>query len=422
MSWLFPPWDGNLEHIDSMIVSSTRIERSPLDSSRIRHSVTVTYDDGKVQPEEWWFECAESTANNLTVTGNPWLAALLPLAAHLGGPLRIADAVDPLLLDGAFEALRLWNAWDRASHIVPIEVETYSRETHPSGKRIGSLFSGGVDSFFALLDNDNRPGIRPPVDELITVWGLDVPLERPDQIAIVQAKLDRIANQLGKSRVEVWTNVRSTRLAMLDWGRYSHGCALFAAGHFLEDRYWRLLVPSSYSIRHMNPWGSHIVVDPLFSSSRMRLKYASGHFARMEKVGFIKDFPIALENVRSCWRHGQGTNCSKCEKCLRTMLAFAGHGALDKCTAFDARQFSLEDLRNLRTNDEHNILDFDVILEGMPQDADPELRSALETCIARNRSHYTRLRKFERLEMTPWVGWLFGHYKRTVVAPKKRTG
>lgn len=398
-----------------MIVSPTRVTPSPVDDRRTRFAVTVTYTDGHAGPEELWFEFSESAGNLLVATGNPWLAAFLPLAARLGEPLRIADAVDPVLLDGAFEALRIWNSWESNSRVIPIEADSYSPGSESESRGVGAFFSGGVDSFYAVLDNDAHSQVRPPVNDLITVWGFDLPLTSVREIEIVQGQIREVAGELGKRHVEVWTNLRSTRLGELEWGHIMHGPALFAVGLCLEGRYRRLLVPSSYSVRHMHPWGSHAVVDPLFSTSRMQIKYAGGHVARMEKIGFIKDFPVVLKHLRCCWQSGQAINCSRCEKCQRTMAAFAGFDALESCTAFDARQFSLEGLRNTCVNDEHNILDFEVILESMPASVNPALREALEMCIRRNRDYYRRLKRFQQLEMTPWIGWLFGHIKRRFI-------
>jgi hypothetical protein len=404
-----------------MIVSPTRIESSPESTGRIRYSATIEYDEANVAPEELWFEFPEAFAGDLVPSGNPWLTALFPLAARLGGRLKIADPVDPVLLEGAFENFRIWHGWDNAFHIPSIEAPLRTSDGREAGTRVGTFFSGGVDSFFSLLDNDAHPHYMRPVDDIITIWGFDIPLNRPDQIAIASEQLDCVAAELGKTRVEAWTNLRHTRLKELDWGRHVHGSAVLSVGQCLETRYSRLLLPSSYSTRHMHPWGSHAVVDPNFSTSTMRIRYAGGPFGRMEKIAFIKDSPVVHKYVRVCWQGGGAENCSVCEKCVRTMAAFAGYNVLSKCTAFDVTQFSLDRLRAAQTYDEHNIQDFAILLECMPATAAPELRAALAECIQSNRRRYARIHTFEKLEMTPLIGWLFGHYKRRFVTQKRRS-
>ena len=55
-------------------------------------------------------------------------------------------------------------------------------------------------------------------------------------------------------------------------------------------------------------------------------------FKRMEKLEALFSWPEALENLKVCWE-GQykydtlpDTNCCKCDKCVRTMLAFEALG------------------------------------------------------------------------------------------------
>ena len=100
------------------------------------------------------------------------------------------------------------------------------------------------------------------------------------------------------------------------------------------------------------------------------------------------------------------------------MIAFASYGVFDKLTAFDTAQLSMDKLRRQRARDEEEIDYFDIKL---PDGANDELRAALAECVAQNRRYFRKLRRYERLEMVPWIGWLFGYYKRNVVA-KRRQG
>lgn len=68
----------------------------------------VKYDDGF--EDEYWFEYPSDI--EISDSGNPWLATLLPLAATLGEDLTINLPVDPRLVDGVGDILRFWHAFE----------------------------------------------------------------------------------------------------------------------------------------------------------------------------------------------------------------------------------------------------------------------------------------------------------------------
>ena len=67
-----------------MEVSDVRIEDSPRAKGWQRVRATVTYETGRTRAEEYWFETSAAHASALSTSGNPWLAALLPLGATTG--------------------------------------------------------------------------------------------------------------------------------------------------------------------------------------------------------------------------------------------------------------------------------------------------------------------------------------------------
>lgn len=55
--------------------------------------------------------------------------------------------------------------------------------------RVGAFFSGGVASFFTLLRTDAGGADGRTVDDLITVWGFDVPPSKPEAYARMSVSL-----------------------------------------------------------------------------------------------------------------------------------------------------------------------------------------------------------------------------------------
>jgi hypothetical protein len=407
-----------------MNVSETRIAPSPEGGGRIRYSATVEYGDRRGTPEEIWFEFEAKCADDLAPSGNPWLVALLPVAAHLGETLRIADPVDRLLLEGVHEDLRIWRSRDSQLVDFKIEAPIRSSASAESSGRVGSFFSGGADSFFSVLFHDSEPEYMTRVEELITVWGFDIPLSKPNEIETARASLEAAGRKIGRSHLFCWTNVRETRINDWDWNDWGCLPCLAAVALCLEKRYSRVLLPTGWGATssEIGLTGLCTITTENFSTQRTRLKYDGAAFSRSRKLAFLAKSSIAMEHLRICWEGFSAHNCSACSKCIRTMIALAAVGALERCKTLDATKLTPDRIRRYRTRTEGDIVNFEMLLSTLPDTCPTNLRTALEECIENNKAYYNRLRTFEKLERTRLVGWLFGHYKRRfVLEPKKRT-
>ena len=82
---------------------------SPQRAGHARLCGDVAYDDRAASPERYWFEVPREQAEALSLSGNAWLACLLPLAVTRREPLRIAAPVDRTLLNHAPELMQNWN-------------------------------------------------------------------------------------------------------------------------------------------------------------------------------------------------------------------------------------------------------------------------------------------------------------------------
>ena len=70
--------------------------------------------------------------------------------------------------------------------------------------------------------------------------------------------------------------------------------------------------------------------------STVAVEHADATFRRDGKVRAIADHPMVRRHLRVCFSPKTETgNCSRCEKCIRTMIALALCGRLDDCETFD---------------------------------------------------------------------------------------
>jgi hypothetical protein len=316
-----------------MELTAVRVSTSPRDGRRVRLQGDVLYDDRPgAAPETYWFDVPEEHAGSLSQTGNPWLACLLPLAVRLGQPLRLCLPVDRLLYRNTRELMAMWSIWYPDVRPVEVVADCLTDPPPARGERSAAFFSTGVDSFFTTLRSADPGAI--PIDDLISVWGFDMPYDQAGAVAKRGQRLASIARELGKTLVDVATNLRSTRLRQTSWGYLLHGGALASVGLALEGRYGTLLVAGPYDYGHVVPWGTHPQTDGLLSTSGTEVLHDGATYDRFEKVEYIARFEIALKNLHVCYRQTSDVNCGACEKCLRTMSMLEVLGKLEACGTF----------------------------------------------------------------------------------------
>ena len=104
----------------------------------------------------------------------------------------------------------------------------------------------------------------------------------------------------------------------------------------LGDKFGRFGVAATFSGGNQQAWGSTIETDPLFSSDRVAVEHIGAKDHREQKIRFLADNPLAQRHLRVCWANlSKAGNCSRCGKCLATMLLLAELGALDDFPVFN---------------------------------------------------------------------------------------
>ena len=217
-------------------------------------------------------------------------------------------------------------------HPVPVSAPR-SSESDPAGDRVGVFMSGGVDSFFSLLQHIDE------VDDIILIRGFDIGIEA-EHDTLWQDVLERsrsIADETGKRLVEVRSNLRPfLTQKRTDWG-ITFGLALVHVAYLLSPWLRRVYIPSSVDTANVNirPWGSHPDVDPLWSSTGLDLIHDGADRTRLDKLRYIADSPLVARHLRVCNAHPDGIyNCGRCSKCIVTMLGLATAGALENNETF----------------------------------------------------------------------------------------
>lgn len=256
-------------------------------------------------------------------------AGILP-AMRSGKDLQLDSALDLVFeknLKGIQDLFEMWGPSYRRVNILS-GMQTPAR-TAQDRKRVGLFFSGGVDSFYSLLENQDE------VTDLIFVHGFDIRPEDRETCRRAEESIRRVGKAFGKRVIKVETNVRSLLAEYGEWGERTHGAAMAVVAHLLGDEFAQIYIAASDTEGLLSPWGSHPHMDPLWSSSRLEFVHHGCDASRPEKLRRVASSEPAIQNLRVCWKNRKGAlNCGRCEKCIRTMIGLHVMGVTNFSNVF----------------------------------------------------------------------------------------
>jgi hypothetical protein len=235
--------------------------------------------------------------------------------------------------------------------LVKIEAKARVKGATPPPERAAFFLTGGVDSLSTLRMNQldfpkSNPG---SFKDGILIFGLEV--DRPEDFGHVASWLGELAQHCGINLLPVYTNERLLEDDWDFWIDVFEGAVLAAVGHALAGRLTSVTIASSFDIPNLHCVASHPMLDPFYSSQRLRVRHDGAALSRFEKTRVLADWDTGLQYIRVCnvtdQYRAEQLNCGKCEKCLRTMLSLMALGALDKSRAFPKTPLSAELIKEI---------------------------------------------------------------------------
>jgi hypothetical protein len=308
-----------------------------------------------------------------------WVPALVPVAMGTGSDLAVDGPVDPAAVEGARAAQQVLHGWYPHLRVAAIDAPAGTDLPAPVAG-VGCFFSGGVDSFYSVLQH------RDEITHLVFVHGFDIPIADEDLGDRARAAVRAAAASLGLTLLEVRTDLRRVSDGRADWQTLYHGAAMAAVAHALSDHVGRIIVPGSYNQNDLHPWGTHPDLDHHWSGSRLRMEHDAVDVTRPEKVRALADHQVALDHLRVCFKNPDGAyNCGRCEKCLRTMVNLSAVGALARCRTLPGT-LDLRDVRRMRVSSQaaHFFVSENIaMLQSQPEgERDADLLKALKVARA----------------------------------------
>jgi hypothetical protein len=269
--------------------------------------------------------------------------AVIPAMAR-GEPIELHDAtVSASFLSGLNRVMDVLRCWDTRLHSVPIDAGSSERE--PGRPGVGSFFSGGVDGTFTLLSHAAE------ITDLILIHGLEIDLRNQSRFEKVLSRTSAIAAGEQKRLIPVATNARDFCRHVGVSMTVLHGALMASIALFLG--FAKTYIASSHTYAELIPWGSHPLLDPLWSTDTSRIIHDGAEASRTEKIRRIAKNQEALDWLRVCGNDTVDYNCGSCEKCLRTMMSLRMLGA--SSAALPALR-SMRDIRKIKLGDRNEWL------------------------------------------------------------------
>ncbi|MBA2598242.1 MAG: hypothetical protein H0V00_16590 [Chloroflexia bacterium] len=287
-------------------------------------------------PFDLWFRFPAWCRSYMTLeNGDPFVAALLVAAMRTSERLVVAAPVSPRLMAALPDIQAIYAAFDKRAHRITVEAAVRAEPLPFSDEpqSTGLFFSLGVDSFYSLLKKQREQAAGDNViGHLISVQGFDVADEESDRHFSPQflTNLQRVAAATHTMLLPVETNVRRATAWLAPW-TIVHGGAMAAVALALGGAFRRVTIAASATYDTISPWGTHPLLDPLWSTESLQIVHDGCEMDTIDKTWFNACSDLFLETVRVCPGYAPEYNCGRCLKCLRTMLDLWQSGHLDRC-------------------------------------------------------------------------------------------
>jgi hypothetical protein len=340
-----------------MKIRNLRLEKSP---SRIKACATFNWEEADRPEFEMFFETDIRFESAFELNPHAFLLAGIYPAMCLGEKrIHIEGAICPDLKEGLNVAAGWISHWYEG-HRPEIRIETadsFRTRTYFGPRQRAQMISCGIDSLFTLRKNrQNYPADHPGfIRAGLFIYGFDMGNTEETYgsqgpvYERVRSVLAEITDELNLDIIPVYTNTRHLLVDRWMFKYQGHSAALAAAAHCFSPRFDSVLIPSSGTYFNLQPWGSHPLLDPQYSSADMRIVYDGLQYSRLDKVREIVQWETAMKHLRVCYLNEETSgNCATCPKCVNAMAGLLVAGGLDRAQSFPQKNLPASLMRKIR--------------------------------------------------------------------------
>jgi hypothetical protein len=344
-------------------------------------SAEIVFTSGKTH--QVFYEVEKQFADLLAHDASPFLAAMLPIGMLTKEDLEIVDSsISKKFLSHMEKIMEITKGWNHGFHPISIKTKTILSD-RKKGKHVGSFFSGGADSYYTYIKNQNK------IDRLIFVHGFDIKIHDTKLYNLVEKNITQVAKHQNIKLVKVKTNLREMYDQYIDWD-LGHGFAIGSVALFLRSGFTSLFVSCGLPAKYQDHHSLTPDLDPLWSAEYMSMIHYGCHADKLLKLKTLARFPIAMQTLRVCWvNKNNAYNCSSCEKCMRNMLGLYACNSLEKCLTFK-HTLDLDQLKKVWVR-AYELKYYQAILDALDRKGDTsQVRQAVHECIVRNSKPRTK--------------------------------
>lgn len=321
---------------------------SPPKVRRDRHGVTVSSCIScralGIENFHLWYKFPPTIRCIKSNNVEPFVAALATPCLFSRNDLYTEIPVSRTFKRNLIKIKKLVTSWDSFGNWLKLSYDSnYQLTTKSPTKRIntrtrasGLFFTGGVDSFFSLKKLQSQK--RKKIDYLVCVLGFDVELDDKFRLKKVKSLLNKVEKNYSLKSVIVSTNLRQLYDAIGVGWEMAHGGGLASVGLFFKLLLQKMYISSSDSYLDKVPYGTHPVLDRLWSTEGLSFIPYGTEYNRIEKMKYIVGDEFVQNSLRVCWVRSENTyNCGKCRKCVTSMMLLEMLGFRKLFTVFPER-------------------------------------------------------------------------------------
>lgn len=204
------------------------------------------------------------------------------------------------------------------------------------GGKVLTPFSGGIDSAFTVFYNSYA--MHRPVHAAFFCGGLDIPWRKEREINLACERCERMLSAVQVPLFRLKTNYRDVNH---DGSRWPLESDVVLAGllHLFDKDYRHGLISGSGDggVDSVPRWFQMPRISDrlhhLFTGATMIVdSYSGAMHDKIQKAGYVAQFPVIREDLRVCWINFDHQNCGRCGKCFISQLfLLAALGEIPRC-------------------------------------------------------------------------------------------
>jgi hypothetical protein len=301
-------------------------------------------------PEYLWYKVPDNYSKYLSPQSDAFLIPGLLAGMHFQEDIEVRGTVSPRLAYNLAEYMHLLN-FRMPKFLAPVEIK-YSQLKPLQAKpaAVATTFSGGVDAFFTIWKHLPQNQIIPSyqITHALFILGFDILNKEKNNYDSLFSRFHAALSEINVELIPLETNLFTLIAPRLKMNLF-YGPVLIGPTHVLGCLFNKVLIPSSNDYQQIQKWtsSSDPTSDPLLSTEKLEIIHYGANYRRVHKIEAISNWKPAQTQLRVCTTVGlkpDVINCSRCEKCVRTMIPIYAMGNMEKFTTFHKPLMSNRDI------------------------------------------------------------------------------